>query len=1021
MVVKLNSNSFSLQSQYPRCEDTDSFDHSSANIQLSFLIGADGTKLVKSFGLDADGNISKSNYPNVYRFDSVTVKAASLQDLYIQARAYAYHGSCLQKGALDRDLKHEPRAGHTHADQATRWLCLDNDGLPLKPAELLQLLGLEGVSYIVHRSASSGITTDIDASYHIFVLLDRAYTPAEIKRWLRHINLSVPEIRQHVRLNKAKMALRYGLDVTVNQSDKLIYIGTPVIGDGVACALSEDKRWQLVELGRELAILPIPEISDSELDRLTKDLVDELRAAEGLPARTPELRQIDGFDVEIGSRNQVQVTGVKQRGEFTYLNLNGGDSWGYYHLTDHPEVLRNFKGEPNYLLKEIAPGYYYQTKVDARADGGATRGVAIAETVIDAVRQREDWRAVLHACEPSASELDVVLDELSHQPGLSKKKTALKRDYRDFTADVASAETLAEIKAAGKVAIEIDRVNLAEFVYLVETTVLGTPGRTEWLRFGGAHVYVDVRQPRYAHGLGGTHIAAPPQPILCEYDARSLTLRVSESCTFYGDVDGIVMPMDVPTDIGGLLMSRPLSEVPQISGLLTHPTVLENGEVLMTPGHDEQTGLFCSFKPDEFEHPGDMTAKEGAKILCDELLNEFEFATPEDEAAAVAYIVTGVVRKVLRIAPAFLVNSPSQSSGKTTLASTVCVLLTGHSPSVMAWRDEEAEIEKRMLSTLKENPSAVVFDNIRDGWTVSGDAFANVLTHDRFSARTLGASANEEVPTNVMFALTGNNLKLSRDLSFRVVEIRLDPTTDRPDARRFERTNFVQHILANRARFVKAALAIAANGDKTALDGVTNRRYEDWNRAVRWPVANALGVDPGICLERSRENSPEVQRNTAWLRGLVAGFGISQEPERLATRKEFKASDLTAIEKILDGLQIYRLPKHSSVVRMEAMADTLMEHPPAKGWRSVKSVAHMLGDLVDKKIGGVVLRRVSRGGTDYYHIEQYADVVADHMRFEFEEPDLHADEAGRSGRQPRPRVIDFDAAKARASVSDIAL
>jgi hypothetical protein len=43
---------------------------------------------------------------------------------------------------------------------------------------------------------------------------------------------------------------------------------------------------------------------------------------------------------------------------FVYLNLNGGDSWGYYHPEDNAEYIYNFKGEPVYKTSELLPEYW---------------------------------------------------------------------------------------------------------------------------------------------------------------------------------------------------------------------------------------------------------------------------------------------------------------------------------------------------------------------------------------------------------------------------------------------------------------------------------------------------------------------------------------------------------------------------------------------------------------------------------------------------------------------------------------
>jgi hypothetical protein len=56
------------------------------------------------------------------------------------------------------------------------------------------------------------------------------------------------------------------------------------------------------------------------------------------------------------------VTGVRRARGFVYLNLNGGDSWGYYFPESNPEILRSFKGEPPVRLADIAPDFWERVR-----------------------------------------------------------------------------------------------------------------------------------------------------------------------------------------------------------------------------------------------------------------------------------------------------------------------------------------------------------------------------------------------------------------------------------------------------------------------------------------------------------------------------------------------------------------------------------------------------------------------------------------------------------------------------------
>lgn len=58
-----------------------------------------------------------------------------------------------------------------------------------------------------------------------------------------------------------------------------------------------------------------------------------------------------------------RVTGFKAERGYVYLNLNGGDSWGYYHPDTNADIIYNFKGEPNYRTVELDADYYAEAKL----------------------------------------------------------------------------------------------------------------------------------------------------------------------------------------------------------------------------------------------------------------------------------------------------------------------------------------------------------------------------------------------------------------------------------------------------------------------------------------------------------------------------------------------------------------------------------------------------------------------------------------------------------------------------------
>ncbi len=326
--------------------------------QIHFLSAADGTGLTKRFDLQ-DGQLVKHPYPQVAAFTSHAVEVETVEDLFVQLMAHGDAGHCVLKGQLDRALKNESRADHTNSDTTTEWMVLDNDHLhDLEPQALMDLLGLGDVDHIVQYSASAGIVPG-KMGYHIFFLLDRPWLPADLKLVLRAWNLDHPEIKQHFHLSRTYNSLRWPLDISVCQNDKLIYITPPTLGLGVDSTL-EGERIRLVRGSRRAASLTPAAETEDLLRQRENTVLNQLRIEAGLPQKAFDTRTDKGEIVVAKNPDQAQVTGHKEERGFRYLNLNGGDSWGYYHPITSPEVLFNFKDEPNYLIQELLPDYYPQ-------------------------------------------------------------------------------------------------------------------------------------------------------------------------------------------------------------------------------------------------------------------------------------------------------------------------------------------------------------------------------------------------------------------------------------------------------------------------------------------------------------------------------------------------------------------------------------------------------------------------------------------------------------------------------------
>jgi hypothetical protein len=332
-------------------------------IQLDFLAAADGTPLTKSFTATGPDAYEVAPYPFVKLFNSSRVDIESTADLYTALQSYARSGHCLLKGQLTQQLRASSRQGSTNPSTNTQFLVLDldfHDGWG-NVDHFLKSLDPEfaDVSYVFQHSASAGIRYPTGLRGHVFMMLSQPLLPATIKKWLQWCNLSVTGLRNQIQLSANGTSLRFPLDITTCQNDKLIYISQP------QCSNFDDpiegQRFEYVQRTHDKiqVMTSLRTMNPAVIERQLDEVRNDLRQAAGLPKSRATMRETRGVEY-LAKPDVAVVTGVKQARSYVYLNLNHGDSWAYYFPEDNPEFLFNFKGEPTVRLKDIAPDFYQE-------------------------------------------------------------------------------------------------------------------------------------------------------------------------------------------------------------------------------------------------------------------------------------------------------------------------------------------------------------------------------------------------------------------------------------------------------------------------------------------------------------------------------------------------------------------------------------------------------------------------------------------------------------------------------------
>lgn len=350
-------------------------------MKISFLGSSARIPAVKTFT-----SSSVLAYPQIRNFNSVSYdiekSAAGLEHKVKLLQKHSADGDCTLKGYLTKDLANESRAGMVDSQALTENLVMDIDGitiphtvvnLPLDKRDL-ELLSekiisylpdaFQSVSYIVHASSSMGMKGN-KVCLHMDFLLQDAVAPQALKEYVSYLNHAIPLFEQNFSLSASCSALRFPLDRSVVDNSHLVFLGTPLFEDGISNPIPNDEDRIFLVKKSGLAININNEIRDHcDTAKSRKDnnrKLNELRDLAGLPMRKAKTSTIlmNGKQVNVVTNPEhCKLTFAADNGNFVAYNVNGGNSGGYYVHKFKPNVVHNFKGEPNFLFEMADPETY---------------------------------------------------------------------------------------------------------------------------------------------------------------------------------------------------------------------------------------------------------------------------------------------------------------------------------------------------------------------------------------------------------------------------------------------------------------------------------------------------------------------------------------------------------------------------------------------------------------------------------------------------------------------------------------
>jgi putative DNA primase/helicase len=340
-----------------------------------------------------------------------------------------------------------------------------------------------------------------------------------------------------------------------------------------------------------------------------------------------------------------------------------------------------------------------------------------------------------------------------------------------------------------------------------------------------------------------------------------------------------------------------------------------DGVILDKPGYDLATGLYYDPRnmPEVPAFAKKPTARDALAALdvIDDVLNEFAFADDdvdgvegESKSAAISAILAGGIRRVLPMCPAFLIDAPGQSNGKTLLADLIATIWTGRGAGATQWAGDSAEQRKVITSILVAGDLVVNFDNVTA--PIGGPAICSVMTaQESFKDRQLGSTKMLELPSSVLWIFTGNNMTVRDDMATRVLRILLDAMMERPDLRVFNRSDLLGYVRLRRGALVHAALTILrayiiAGKPMASISGkpfAVSSRFNEFSNLVAAALVWLDRADPLGSQRAVIADDPVRETRQVILREWLAAYG-----GEWVTAKQLNDDSGNAVNEALDEL-----------------------------------------------------------------------------------------------------------------------
>jgi hypothetical protein len=857
---------------------------------INLLSPIKGDTATKTFIWKNDKWEKESDYPEkMFWFNGYEIEIKDLSEAY-KILTDAQNNPCFMiSGAFKKDVDldkpiirrkrddHEDGRKPTIEDRETQLICFDVDGYDsggIKPAPL-QVMNFikkempsefQTADYIYQMSASFGLTTE-KLKCHLFFWLKNPIHNLQLKKWIDFYN-------QLKGWGKT-------LDPKIYTSNQPIYIQKRI------CKGAEDPVKNFLGFVKREGAL------DFHFGRSTKFTY-------GMKEFIPETREFKVNQYDMTESIKKILTSESYHDELRSTALS----------------LIN-KKVPSDTVKDLLKGAMNAAKGNSDAQrwkdrfNDIGRAVDSAVKIVDSptIESALEWvkkteESVIKiefakiALKLNPLDLKLFVDEVETKLGsgianINKIIKAAKLEEKRKL-EKEKRRKKSEIRAKkGVIEVEVNLSNSEAVCAKVCSILACSEKGARVFKVPGGLAYVGkgnpktIRQVSKAHELGKDY---PEIPIIQHYKKPlyALGARIENDVVFLNSKEKEIV---CPTNILNMVGEATDKSFKPLTGIIEHPFVNQDFEIVQENGYNCQTGLFTVL-----HHKLKINlidSKKAYGYLANIVLDEFPFQSDLDRCVAVSALLSCIQRPIIAGdsgMPGFGIVSPTQSSGKTTLAQLISYAIYNRPVAATNFSHEDDELSKHLLAILREGHSMVLFDNIPQSSDVKSDVLAKAMSSDTFGGRQLGENQTIEVPTAVIWLFTGNGINFVGDFATRIYPININPKMENPDTRNFKREDIGQWAMDNRKKIISAVLSIILDC-KEPIKMKGSSRFKAWDRFVRQPLFKVSGIDINDSILENKKSDSVLRAKQHLLKLIFKEFETTKFKTKDLLNKAFTSFD----------------------------------------------------------------------------------------------------------------------------------